>query len=64
MRICRPSNYSYSSKAESERIDLGFAPRDRRIIDKEELAQDKIQLLVKDRHISLNAQKDDKLEQT
>jgi len=45
MRICRPSNYSYSSKAESERIDLGFAPRDRRIIDKEELAQDKIQLL-------------------
>jgi hypothetical protein len=64
MKIYRPSNYPYSYKAESECIDLGFAPRDCRNIDEEKLPQGKIQLPVIDRPISLNAQKDGILEQT
>ena len=48
MKIYKPSHYLYSQKAEFERVDLGFDPKDRRIIDLEELKQDKIQVIVKD----------------
>ena len=48
MKIYRPSNYPFSHKAESERVDLGFAPSDRRLIDKEELKEDKIQAIIKE----------------
>jgi len=48
MKIYKPSHYLYSQKAESERIDLGFDPKDRRMIDREELKEDKIQVIVRD----------------
>ena len=48
MKIYKPSQYPFSHKAESERIDLGFDPRDRRLIDREELKEDKIQVIVKE----------------
>ena len=48
MKVYKPSNYPFSRKAESERVDLGFAPNDRRLIDKEELKQNKIQVIVKE----------------
>ena len=48
MKIYKPSQYPFSHKAESERVNLGFDPRDRRLIDLEELKEDKIQAIVKD----------------
>ena len=48
MKIYKPSNYLFSYKAESERVNLGFDPRDRRLIDLEEVKEDKIQAIVKD----------------
>jgi hypothetical protein len=47
MKIYKPSNFLFSYKAESERVNLGFDPRDRRLIDLEELKEDKIQAIVK-----------------
>jgi len=48
MKIYKPSHYLYSQKAESERVDLGFHPADRLMIDREELKEDKIQVIVKE----------------
>jgi hypothetical protein len=62
MKIYKPSNYPFSHKAESERIDFGFDPKDRRMIDREELERDRIQVLVKDR-TEVRITKDNKLEQ-
>jgi hypothetical protein len=61
MKIYRPPNY-FSHKAESERIDLGFDPKDRRMVDELELKPDKIQVIVKDRQTT-SITKDNKLEQ-
>jgi hypothetical protein len=47
MKIYKPMDYPFSLKAENERIDLGFDPKDRRLIDLEELKEDKIQAIVK-----------------
>lgn len=63
MKIYKPSQYPFSHKAESERIDLGFSPSDRRLIDKEELKQDKIQVIVKD-NLSPRITKEGKLEES
>jgi hypothetical protein len=63
MKIYKPTQYPFSAKAESERIDLGFDPKDRRLIDREELERDRIQVLVKDRS-DLRITKDNKLEQS
>jgi hypothetical protein len=62
MKIYKPYNYLFSSKAESERIDLGFDPKDRRIIDREELKEDKIQAIVRD-NLSPRITKDGQLEE-
>lgn len=62
MKIYKPSNYAFSYKAESERVDLGFDPKDRRLIDLEELKEDKIQALVKD-NFSVRITKDGQLEE-
>lgn len=62
MKIYKPSNYLFSYKAESERVNLGFDPRDRRIIDLEELKQDKIQVIVKD-NLRTRITKDGQLEE-
>ena len=48
MKIYKPSHYLYSQKAESERVNLGFDPKDMRMIDREELKEDKIQVIVKE----------------
>src|SRR5262245_4097222 len=48
MKIYKPMNGRFSYKAESERVNLGFDPRDRRLIDLEELKEDKIQAIVKE----------------
>ena len=48
MKIYKPSHYLYSQKAEIERVNLGFDPKDSRIIDREELKEDKIQVIVRD----------------
>ena len=61
MKIYKPSNYLFSYKAESERVNLGFDPRDRRLIDLEELKEDKIQAIVKDN--SVRIRNDGKLEE-
>ena len=63
MKIYKPSNYPFSHKAESERIDLGFDPKDRRLIDREELKEVKIQVLVKDRQTIPLITKEGKLEE-
>jgi hypothetical protein len=47
VKIYKPTHYLYSQKAESERVNLGFDPRDRRL-DLEELKEDKIQAILKD----------------
>ena len=62
MKVYKPSNYPFSRKAESERVDLGFAPNDRRLIDKEELKQDEIQVIIKD-NLSARITKEGKLEE-
>lgn len=53
----------FHAKAESERVDLGFAPRDRKLIDVEELKQDKIQAIVKD-NLTTRITKEGKLEES
>ena len=63
MKIYKPSNYPSSRKAESERVNLGFDPKDRRIIDLEELKEDKIQALVKD-NLTARITKEGKLEES
>ena len=63
MKIFKPSNYPFSRKAESERVYLGFHPADRRIIDREELKQDKIQAIVKD-SLTPRITKEGKLEES
>ena len=62
MKVYKPSNYPFSHKAESERVNLGFHPKDRRIIDLEELKEDKIQVIVKD-NLSPRITKEGKLEE-
>ena len=63
MKIYKPStSYPFSHKAESERVNLGFDPRDRRLIDREELKEDKIQVIVKD-NLCPRITKDGKLEE-
>jgi hypothetical protein len=62
MKIYKPMNCRFSYKAESERINLGFHPSDRRLIDQEELRPDKIQVMVRDRTTRIT--KDNKLEQS
>ena len=44
MKIYKPSHYLYSQKAESERVNLGFDPKDMRMIDREELKEDRSKL--------------------
>ena len=61
MKIYKPMNYPFSYKAESERINPGFHPADRRIIDREELKEDKIQVIVKDNSIRIT--KDGRLQE-
>jgi hypothetical protein len=56
-------NYPFSYKAESERVNLGFDPRDRRLIDLEELKEDKIQAIVKN-NLTTRITKEDKLEES
>lgn len=63
MKIYKPSQYSFSREAESERVDLGFAPRDRKLMDMEELKQDKIQAIVKD-NLTTRITKEGKLEES
>ena len=63
MKIYKPSNYLFSYKAESERVNLGFDPRDRRLIDLEELKEDKIQAIVKD-NLTTRITKEGKLEES
>jgi hypothetical protein len=63
MKIYKPSNYPFSRKAESERVDLGFHPADRRLIDREELKEDRIQTILKD-NLSARITKEGKLEES
>lgn len=63
MKIYKPTNYPFSRKAESDRVDLGFHPADRRMIDREELKEDKIQALVRD-NLSPRITKEGKLEES
>ena len=63
MKIYKPSNNLFSYKAESERVNLGFDPRDRRLIDLEELKEDKIQAIVKD-NLTTRITKEGKLEES
>jgi hypothetical protein len=63
MKIYKPSQDSFSREAESERVDLGFAPRDRKLIDMEELKQDKILAIVKD-NLTTRITKEGKLEES
>ena len=62
MKIYKPSQYPFSRKAESERINLGFDPKDRRMIDREELQEDKVQVIVKE-GLSPRITKEGKLEE-
>lgn len=62
MKIYKPSKYPFSQKDESERVDLGFDPRDRRLIDREELKEDTIQVIVRD-NLSPRITKEGKLEE-
>lgn len=63
MKIYKPSQYPFSHKAESERVDLGFDPKDRRMIDREELKEDKIQVIVKE-SLTPRITKEGKLEES
>ena len=63
MKVYKPSNYPFSRKAESERVNLGFHPADRRMIDREELREDKIQAIVKD-NLTTRITKEGKLEES
>jgi hypothetical protein len=62
MKIYKPSHYLYSPKAESGRVDPGFDPKDRRIIDLEELKKDKIQVIIRD-NLRTRITKDGQLEE-
>ncbi|MGC2308326.1 MAG: hypothetical protein WA461_07980 [Nitrososphaeraceae archaeon] len=62
MKIYKPSRYLYSQKPESERVNLGFHLADRRMIDREELKEDKIQALVKE-NLTPRITKEGKLEE-
>ena len=63
MKIYKPSNCLFSGKAEGERVDLGFHPADRRMIDREELKEDRIQTILKD-NLSTRITKEGRLEES
>jgi hypothetical protein len=63
MKIYKPSQYPFSRHAEGERVNLGFHPADRRMIDREELREDKIQAIVKD-NLTTRITKEGKLEES